>query len=381
METISIIDEEYKQWIVELSQRYRKSQIRAAVRVNGEMLRYYWLLGRDIVTLKAESRWGDKFMKNFSRDMKELLPEAKCFSETNLLYMKNFYRMFPDQFETSSQTVDEITQQPVEQLEKDITQQLVEQIGVDIFAVPWGHYCRIIDKFLDNPKKALFFVRKTVENGWSRDMLLNFMNSDLYEREGKALSNFHQMLPAPMSDLAQEITKDPYNFAFAGITGKYNESLLKKALLTNITDFLLELGTGFSYVGKEYRLQIGNKEKFVDLLFFHIPLNCYVVIEVKIGEFDFPDVGQLNGYVVACNHVLKQAHHNPTIGLLICKSKDNLLAQYALEGSNQPIGISEFDLERLYPTHVDGMIPSIEEIENKLSSSLANGEKKNNEPK
>ena len=351
MSNITIIDEDYKSWLQELSQRYRRSQIKAAVRVNSEMLRYYWSLGRDIVMLKAESRWGDKFMQNLSRDMKALLPEAKCFSETNLKYMRYFYELYP--------------------LSESISPQLGDELGVDIFSVPWGHHKLLIDKYKNDRQIALFYCRKTIENGWSRDMLLNFMSTDLYEREGKALSNFQQMLPAPMSDLAQEITRDPYNFAFAGITGKYNETLLKKALLTNITDFLLELGTGFSYVGKEYRLQIGNKEKFVDLLFFHIPLNCYVVIEVKIGEFDFPDVGQLNGYVVACNHILKQEHHNPTIGLLICKSKDNLLAQYALEGSNQPIGISEYDLQKLYPANVEGTIPTIEEIESKLAERLA----------
>ena len=174
-----------------------------------------------------------------------------------------------------------------------------------------------------------------------------------------------------MGDLANEITKDPYNFAFAGIRGDYNEKILKDALLKNITEFLIELGTGFAYVGKEYRLQIGTKEKFIDLLFFHIPLNCYVVIEVKIGEFNSPDVGQLSTYVVACNHLLKHPHHNPTIGLLVCKNKDNLLAQYALEGSSQPIGISEFELEKLYPTKVEGMIPSIEEIEDKLNDKLS----------
>lgn len=370
MSNITIIDEDYKSWLQELSQRYRRSQIKAAVRVNSEMLRYYWSLGRDIVMLKAESRWGDKFMKNLSRDMKALLPEAKCFSETNLKYMKYFYEMFPAPVAISPQSVDEIQSAINPQLVDDLSDSVVGALNMDIFSIPWGHYRYLIDKYKDAPETALFYVRKTIENGWSRDMLLNMLSTGLHQREGKAMSNFQQMLPAPMSDLAQEITKDPYNFAFAGITGKYNETLLKKALLSNITDFLLELGTGFSYVGKEYRLQIGNKEKFVDLLFFHIPLNCYVVIEVKIGEFDFQDVGQLNGYVVACNHILKQTHHNPTIGLLVCKSKDNLLAQYALEGSNQPIGISEYDLQKLYPANVEGTIPTIEEIENKLAERL-----------
>lgn len=379
---ITIIDSQYKEWIADLSKRYRQSQVKAAVKVNTEMLRFYWSLGRDIVALKAETRWGSKFMKNLSADMKALMPDATCFSETNILYMKNFYCMFP-----YSKT---ITPQPVEQLQNDVSiitpqsvdelaDNLVKILGVDIFAIPWGHYRYLIDKYKNEPHKALFFIHKTIQEGWSRDMLLNFISTDLYEREGKALNNFTSTLPEPMSDLANEITKDPYDFAFAGITGKYNERQLKKALLKNITEFLLELGTGFSYVGNEYRLPIGTKEKFVDLLFFHIPLNCYVVIEVKIGEFDFPDTGQLTGYVVSCNHILKQPHHNPTIGILVCKSKDNLLAQYSLEGCNQPIGISEYELEQLYPTKVEGMIPTIEEIESKLTDRLAAESEHDNE--
>ena len=199
-------------------------------------------------------------------------------------------------------------------------------------------------------------------------MLLNFINTDMYEREGKALTNFTRTLPDETSELAQELTKDPYNFAFTGITGRYNEQKLKDALLNNISQFLLELGTGFAYVGKEFRLQIGQKEKFIDLLFYNLTLSCYVVIEVKIGEFDFQDIGQLSGYVVACNHILKRAgRDNPTIGLLICRQKDSMLAQYALEGSTLPLGISEYELQHLYPEKVEGTIPSIEELEKKLS--------------
>lgn len=199
-------------------------------------------------------------------------------------------------------------------------------------------------------------------------MLLNFISTNLYERQGKSLSNFNNTLPSVMSDLAQEITRDPYNFAFTGITGKYNESLLKKALVKNVTQFLLELGTGFAYVGKEHRLQIDTKEKFIDLLFYNLNLSCYCAIEVKIGEFDFQDMGQIQGYVVAVNHLLrKEGRDNPTIGILICKSKNNTLAQYALEGTNQPIAISEYDLQRLYPENVEGTIPTIAEIENAMN--------------
>jgi len=363
IQSLSILDKDYLQWIKDLSSRFRKSQIKAAVRVNQVMLQFYWELGRDIVEKKAESRWGSGFMKNLSRDLKEVNPDATCFSETNLLYMKNFYLLY--------QPYLQITQQAVEQKENAITQQLVEQIQNDIFSIPWGHHVRIIDKFKNSPEKALFFVHQTVENGWSRNILLNFMDTDLYERQGKALTNFKKTLPAETSDLAQELTKDPYNFAFTGITERYNEQLLKDKLLNNITRFLVELGTGFAYVGKEYRLKVGEREQFIDLLFYNLNLSCYVVIEVKIGKFEFADIGQLGGYVVACNHTLrKEGRDNPTIGLLICKEKDRIQAQYALESSSQPLAISEYDLEKFYPEKVEGTIPTIEEIETKLNEGL-----------
>ena len=363
IQSLSILDKDYLQWIKDLSSRFRKSQIKAAVRVNQVMLQFYWELGRDIVEKKAESRWGSGFMKNLSRDLKEVNPDATCFSETNLLYMKNFYLLY--------QPYLQITQQAVEQKENAITQQLVEQIQNHIFSIPWGHHVRIIDKFKNSPEKALFFVHQTVENGWSRNILLNFMDTDLYERQGKALTNFKKTLPAETSDLAQELTKDPYNFAFTGITERYNEQLLKDKLLNNITRFLVELGTGFAYVGKEYRLKVGEREQFIDLLFYNLNLSCYVVIEVKIGKFEFADIGQLGGYVVACNHTLrKEGRDNPTIGLLICKEKDRIQAQYALESSSQPLAISEYDLEKFYPEKVEGTIPTIEEIETKLNEGL-----------
>lgn len=275
--------------------------------------------------------------------------------------MKNFYILYHSFLENPPQLV--------EQNKEEFTPQVVEQIENDIFSIPWGHHRTLIDKFKTEPKKALFYVHESLENGWSRDTLLNFIDSDLYSRQGKALTNFKHTLPETTSDLAQELTKDPYDFAFTGITEKYNERKLKDALLNNITKFLLELGTGFAYVGKEYRLQIGEKEKFIDLLFYNLNLSCYIVVEVKIGEFDFTDAGQLSGYVVSCNHILrKEGRDNPTIGLLVCKQKDNLIAQYALEASSQPLGISEYELAKLYPEKVDGTIPTIEEIEENLST-------------
>ena len=372
--SINILDQDYSLWIQDLSKRYRRSQIKASIKVNGEMLKFYWSLGRDIVAMKAESRWGSKFFKNLSKDLKEANQKATCFSEGNLKYMKNFYYMYQPYFEIGQQVADQFqngknTQQLVEQNSKNqFGQQVDDQIWKDITSTPWGHHMLLIDKFLSNPKKALFYIHQTVENGWSRNMLLNFIGTGLYERQGKALTNFKQALPSEDSDLAQELTKDPYCFGFTGITKPYNERILKDALLNNITTFLTELGTGFAYVGKEYRLKIGKKENFIDLLFYNLNLSCYIVIEVKIGTFTFADVGQLGGYVVACNHILrKDGRDNPTIGLLICKEKDRIQAQYALESSSQPIAISEYDLEKFYPEKLEGTMPTIEEIEAKLS--------------
>ena len=344
---ITILDKDYKKWIAELSSRYRKSQIKAAIKVNTELLKFYWELGRDIVSKKAESKWGVFFMKNLSMDLKKMNPDATCFSPTKLLYMKNFYLIY--------QTLVEFT----------------PQVGEQIYQVPWGHHKLLIDKFKQVPQKAFFFVQQTVENGWSRSTLLNMLSTDLYERHRKALTNFQRTLPAETSELAQELTKDPYDFAFTGITGRHNEKLLKDKLLDNITKFLVELGTGFAYVGREYSLQVGNREQFLDLLFYNLNLSCYVVVEVKIGKFEFADIGQLGGYMVACNHILKkEGRDNPTIGLLICKEKDRVQAQYALESSTQPISISEYELERFYPEKVEGTIPTIEELEMNLMNNI-----------
>ena len=358
MNTIGIMDKEYIQWIKELGIRFQRSQIKAAIKVNQEMLHFYWELGRDIVERNAENKYGRKFYATLSRDLKETLQIQEGVSETTIRYAKRFYALYAPYMETLPQVGEKSSLLPSVNV----------HIQNDLFSIPWGHHKYIIDKCSDNPEKALFYVRQTVENDWSRAMLLNFLGTDLYERSGKAITNFTKTLPEVSSELAQELTKDPYNFAFTGITGKYNERLLKNALLDNITEFLIELGTGFAYVGKEYRLHIGETEKFIDLLFYNLNLSCYVVIEVKIGKFEFADVGQLGGYVVACNHILrKEGRDNPTIGLLVCKEKDRILAQYSLESSSQPIGISEYDLERFYPEKVEGTIPTIEEIEAKLN--------------
>ena len=374
MNNISIIDKDYTQWVKNLALRYRKSQIKAAVKVNQEQLFYNYQLGHDIVEMHVEERWGQSVITQLSVDLRNELPEVQGLSKTNLYYCKKFYQLYSQTNEFFRQLggkleLPEFTDvsEFFHQLEGKVSDKDARQRVLGIFMIPWRHHCVIMDKVNGDEQRALFYVHKTIENNWSRAALLNFIGTDLYEREGNAVSNYAATLPAPMSDLAQAITKDPYNFAFAGITNSYNETALKSALLTNITNFLIELGAGFAYVGREYRLEIGNTEKFIDLLFYHLHLRCYVVVEVKVDKFDSKDVGQIGTYMVACNHIMRHPDDNPTIGILICRGKDRLLAQYALESSNQPISISEYDLERLYPTKVAGLIPSIEEIENLIN--------------
>jgi predicted nuclease of restriction endonuclease-like (RecB) superfamily len=267
-----------------------------------------------------------------------------------------------------------ITPQVVEQSGgemKQITPQVGEQSSTtqfeDLFRIPWGHHRYIIDKCKGNPEKAFFYVRKTIENSWSRAVLLNFLNTDLYERQGKAISNFKSKLPAADSDLAQEITKDPYNFDFLAMHERYDERELKDALMDNITRFLLELGNGFAFVGREVRIMVGEKEKFIDMLFYNIKLHCYVVLEVKVTPFDASFAGQLGTYVVAVNHHLKGENDTATIGILVCKGLDKVEAQYALESSSQPIGISGYTLSKLLPEEFKSSLPSIEEIENSVN--------------
>lgn len=350
------MDEDYVLWVKEIATRYHRYQIKASIKVNREMLLFYWDLGHDIVSRHAENMYGSKFYASISRDLRSLLPNVEGLSERNIRYCKSFYLTYSQ--------ADRILPQVVAKSE------LYPPIINKLCSVPWGHHRVILDKCQGDVQKALFFVDKIIEDGWSRSMLLNFMGTNLYERQGTAVTNFSQTLPPSESDLAQEITRDPYCFGFTNLRKPYNERLLKDALLHNIEKFLLELGTGFAYLGREFRLEVGNTEQFLDMLFYNLKLRCYVVIEVKTTPFASSHIGQLGAYMVAVDHQLRTEHDNKTIGLLICKTKDRVVAQYALESSNQPIGISEYELEQFYPAKVEGTIPTIKEIEDNLAKEL-----------
>lgn len=351
------IDDEYKAWIKQISADFKRSQIKAASHVNTEMLKFYWRLGQGIEREKKKYDWGSKFYDQISLDLKRELPEIHSFSPRNLLYMNQYYRMFPDL---------EITKQDVSQSkEYESTKHIVSQSS-PIFSIPWGHMVQILNKCKDNQAKALFYINKVLENNWSRAVLLNFLDTDLYERQGKAVSNFDKRLPDLESDLAQQMTKDPYNFDFLTLREQYDEKELKDALMSNIQHFLLELGTGFAFLGREYRLVVGDTEQFIDMLFYNVALHCYVVIEVKTRAFDPGDMGQLGTYVAAVDGILRREGDNQSIGLLICKTKNNVLAKYALSSTNVPIGISEYELSNLIPDDFKSSMPTIEEIEDEL---------------
>jgi len=358
MEKLMNLDKEYVQWIAELAQRYRTSQIKAALKVNDEMLRFYWSVGEDIEKRQLENRYGSHFYENVSKDLKKELGLTQGLSTTTIKYTHYFYRLYSQLVGNRQQLADDFAA-PIRQQDADVLEL--------IFKIPWAHHMCIIDKVKGDARKGLFFVRKSLDNNWGRVVLLNFLSSDLYERQGAAQTNFALTIPAPESDLAQELLKSPYDFSFLPGKERYQEAELKDALIDHITRFLVELGKGFSYVGKEYRLVAGGKEKFIDLLFYIIPLHRYCVIEVKVTEFDFPDLGQLAGYVAMVDDLLNTEVEKPAIGLLICKEKNNVLARYALSTINRPMGISEYEVARQQlPDDLKNALPSPEEIEKGL---------------
>ena len=371
-------NKEYRSWVKELKQRYLSARLKASVDANRTLLEYYWSVGRDIEDKQYANTYGSRFYETLSHDMRSEMPGEKGFSEGNIRYMYRFYKLYSQYIENLLQGVEDSN--PTNLLrgveDSNYTKHPHEASDLlkEICSIPWFHQQRIIDKCKGDAKKALFFVHKVIENSWGRDVLLNFLGTDLYERQAKALTNFSKTLPAPQSDLAQQTTKDPYVFNFLAMTEDYNERELEDALVANVTKFLVELGTGFAYMGRQYRLQVGEKEIFIDLLFYNTRIHAYCCVELKTGSFEASHLGQLGLYVTAVNHQLKTEYDNPTIGLLICKDKDNIEAQYSLEAYNLPLGISQYELSKLIPKEIKSSLPSIEQIESTLEQLSDNNE-------
>lgn len=380
----AITDPEYKLWISNIERRFRQQQIKAAVQVNSSKIEFYWSLGRDICEMRVEERWGESVIKQLSEDLRLAIDEAKGLTPVNLYYCKRFYSLYNQLFENVPQVV-EIFQDRQENgiipTEKQFVPQVVEifkpqhqlldnesRMPLNIFAIPWGHHRAIIDRYENEPMKALFYAAKTLEHSWSRAVLENMMgdkgkDNGLYERQGKAVNNFPATMPYPTGDLASEMISDPLNLSFVKLKAKYDEYTLKQALVRHVNDLLMSLGTGFAYIRNEYLLSVAGKEQFSDLLFYNTKLHAYVVVEVKVTEFESSYLGQLSGYMSLVNHILKDDIDRPTIGLLICRSKNNVFAQYCLEGYNQPIAITAYEGIQILPENFNDTLPSIEELE------------------
>ena len=378
-----ITDADYRTWIRDIASRYRQSQIRAAVRVNSEMLRYYWQIGADIHNRQFENRYGSRFYANASRDLRAELGVNEGFSETTLKYAKYFYELYAPLFPNRQQPADEfiVLTQDSENKYNTNRQQLADDFST-LFRIPWTHHQYIIDKVKGDPHKALFFVKKSLQNQWGRALLLNFLSTDIYERQHEELNNFQTTLPSPDSDLARQMIQSHYNWEFLQLNERYNETQLKDALCNNIIRTLISLGRGFSLLGREYRLEAPGIEKFVDLLFYIIPLHRYCVVEVKTTRFDFPDVGQITGYVNMVNDLLNTSVEQPAIGLLICKEKNTILARYALQGLTTPIGIADYQVTtQELPEELQGYLPTYQELEHILTQNAPHIPEEDNQDK
>ena len=365
------INKDYAAWIGELKLRIRQSQIKAAVKVNTELLQLYWQLGRDIVEKQKNAKWGDGFLKQLSQDLSAEFPEMKGFSLRNIERIRKWYIEYKDVFPIATQPVPQLegsskTAQVVSQFQtEDVSQVVTRQIRQDFFSVPWGHHILIMQRCKDMDM-ALFYIQQTVENNWSRTVLDWQIDSNLYERKGKAISNFKRTLPTPQSDLAQQITKDPYVIDIMGVRQEMQERELEEHLDSHISKYLLELGKGFTYYGHQVPLRVGNDDFYIDQLFYHVRLHCYVVIELKATAFKPDHIGQLNFYVTAVNNLMRTAQDNPTIGLLICKDKKDVVAEYTLQGVDSPIGVSSVEIFDKLTEDFKSALPSIEDIENEL---------------
>ena len=376
------IDKEYAQWIAELKVRYRSAQAKAAVRVNAEKLLFNWELGRDLVQKKAEERWGAGVVEQVSLDLQAAFPESKGFSAPNLWFMKKWYLFYSDlaaqeklyQLGREMQRLDKQANIKLYQLGRELNdeklQQPVREItdeGVPfpaIFAyVPWRHHVEIVTKS-QSIDEALFYIQRTIDRGWSRSALMNCMKADLYHTEGKAITNFAAQLPSPQSELAQAITKDTYDFGFLTLKDGYQEETLEIELERHLTRFLLEMGTGFSYLGRQKQIVVAGKTRRLDMLFFHIPLNCYVVVELKTVPFEPEFAGKLNFYVSAVDDLIKTPTQNPTIGLLICSNKDETEVRYAFRGLQTPIGVASYDNVQIQK--IQEQLPSVEELTKRI---------------
>jgi len=339
MPDISPLPPDYAAWLAELKTRINSAQQRAALAVNRELVMLYWDLGRDILQRQSREGWGRKVIDRLSRDLRLAFPTMKGFSSRNLHYMRAFAEAWP---------------------KAEFLQQAAAQL-------PWFHLCTLLDK-LKTPEERAWYAAQAVQQGWSRTTLALQIKNQVMGRQGQAVTNFDARLPAPHSDLAHDTLKDPYLFDFLGLGDEANEREIESGLVRHITQFLLELGTGFAFVGRQHRLEVAGDEFFIDLLFYHVRLKCYVVVELKAVAFKPEHAGQLNFYLAAVDAQIKSPDDKPTIGLLLCKTQNRLVAEYALSGIDKPIGVAEYELVRNLPERLSHSLPTIEELEQELTN-------------
>lgn len=357
------MDAAYKIWIQELKQRIYSAQQKALHSVNEQMILLYWDIGKEISEKQQSQSWGNKVVEQMAKDLKSELPGVHGFSRTNLFAMRKFFLFYkdyaagnsglelPDFIESQS---DVIVHQPGEQLTPNSI----------LCKIPWRHHVSILGK-CSTIEEAFFYLSETIENGWSRNLLEMQIESGLIKRQGKLLNNFSNTLPKPQSDLARETFKDPYKFDFLTLEADVQELQLEKSLTENVTQFLLELGKGFAFVGRQYLLQVGTKERRIDLLFYHLKMRCYVVIDLKMSEFEPEFAGKMNYYLSAIDKQLKTDADNPSIGIILCKSKNKIEVEYALQDISKPMGVSEFSFKEL-PLTIQKNMPTMEEIEHEF---------------
>lgn len=345
MET-TIIQSDYKNWLNELKSQIKRSQVKAAVAVNSELIQLYWNIGRQIIEKQKDAQWGEGLINQLSKDLLSEFPQIRGFSAKNLRTCRQFYLYYNQ--------------------EDTIWKQAVSKLPDTLFSIPWGHHIIIMNRTKDI-EEALFYCTKTIENGWSRAVLEYQIETDLAGRQGKAIHNFANTLPAIQSDLARELIKDPYNFDFLSLSQQALERDLEDGLTQHLSQFLLELGKGFAYMGRQYPIKVGSKEYRTDLLFYHTKLKCYVVIELKLRSFEPEFIGKLNFYISAINEFIRDESDRPTIGILLCKDKDNFEVEFALKDINKPIGVSSFTYKEL-PEEIKQALPEMKELTNRLSS-------------
>lgn len=330
----------YADWLVDLKGRIHAAQQRATLVVNRELVGLYWQIGRDILARQAEQGWGAKVIERLAHDLRSAFPEMKGFSPRNLKYMRAFAEAWPDE----------------------------EFVQAVLALLPWYHQLALLDK-LNRPEERRWYAARAIEHNWSRNILVMQIETGLLQRSGNAVTNFDVSLPLAQSDLARESLKDPYRFDFLGLTEEAQEREVENALVKHVTEFLLELGAGFAFVGRQVLLDVGGDEFFIDLLFYHLKLRCYVVIELKGGKFKPEHLGQLGFYLTAVDRQVKDEQDNPTIGLLLCKSKNKVVAEYALGDKSQPMGIAEYKLVESLPVELQTRLPSIEQLERELAGN------------